>query len=167
VRSCPRSCVLAQLSRFCTLTMITFTDQLLASNSEFKPHPLILCMGVRTCCPWHYVSAHKKALTQITSVRSCTVTLDYSDPPTHPPNHHTTIQEGTKSHLLRRSIRCLCAFSFLRYLSMCLDLVPKGSLASNTYTIVIASHHAPHNLYLMDTYLNHNIRGVYHLSNKQ
>ena len=45
----------------------------------------------------------------------------------------TVTQVGTRSHLLRTRIRCLCGFSFFRYRSICLDRVPLGSRASSTY----------------------------------
>lgn len=45
----------------------------------------------------------------------------------------TVAHVGTRSHLFRRNSKCLCGFSFFRNCSICFDLVPRGSRASNTY----------------------------------
>ena len=44
----------------------------------------------------------------------------------------TVTQVGTRSHLLRTKIRCLCCFSFFRNDSMWLQRVPMGSRESKT-----------------------------------
>ena len=45
----------------------------------------------------------------------------------------TVTQVGTRSHLLRTKIRCLCCFSFFRNDSMWLQRVPMGSRESKTW----------------------------------